>query len=734
MKHLLIVLLLFLTVFAASCSDEEGATDRNPVAVSATAADFDMNSVDAKNVVGTEERTPFQESVIKRMSKQAAQGLSVPRVSFVHDSNAGVPLSSLSQAGIQPGQVITVVATTTIEYDNPQQAGKQAWPRLVVEGSVPSQSKGFVKAGDHTELYKEAVARENPGIWQSYEFGQEPRTFTYTETLTITYPEKAQAADKDADDIVVGDTFVGPNVKWAIDEDSCFAGVCAYSFYAGFEFDWAFGIRLPMDVSVTGVTSVLEGSVFNPQSVARGVNWSAGDYAAAGIEEEDGNEFLMEFTFILGLFVEVAEVEVIGIGPNIDIDESSSFTTPFGAGAAFDLPTVDVPLLEADVELASGSMGVAITPQAGSKEVTANWSSTGGANGGGTLRYSGPGVPADLGPLKADDGPGTANVRVDGFKYIFNQFYFELSAYLDIDIFGLYEDRFEIPITDFDLSSLVPDIAVPVHPGSDPTSVRQGIVIENVAPSAVIKVVGDGTVQGARTLFADVGAPVTFRASSTDPGRDDLNLTWDFGDGLPGSRVTTDYPLVAATGPNVVAENRTHTFASACLAGVSLTVTDSDGAKATDGLAMIIRPAEDNRSRQAGYWQHQLQGKGNVEFTAAELACYLQIVSHLSGVFPEQTDAVTVAAAYDVIHLARNSGSGVEKLERELLSAWLNFANGSLDYGDLLDTQGDGIGDMTFADAMAQAESICLDPLATVDDLENARTLVHRLMVQRVGS
>ena len=48
----------------------------------------------------------------------------------------------------------------------------------------------------------------------------------------------------------------------------------------------------------------------------------------------------------LGVFVEVAGVDVISIGPNIDIDESSSFATPFGPDEVFNLPTIDVPIFE----------------------------------------------------------------------------------------------------------------------------------------------------------------------------------------------------------------------------------------------------------------------------------------------------------------------------------------------------------------------------------------------------
>ncbi|WP_206062375.1 hypothetical protein, partial [Nonomuraea basaltis] len=56
------------------------------------------------------------------------------------------------------------------------------------------------------------------------------------------------------------------------------------------------------------------------------------------------------------------------------------------------------------------------------------------------------------------------------------------------------------------------------------------------------------------------------------------------------------------------------------------------------------------------------------------LLCYLTLAQNGSKIFPELTDATTLAKAYKVL----NTKSKVAKalLDRELLAAWLNYAHG----------------------------------------------------------
>ncbi len=97
----------------------------------------------------------------------------------------------------------------------------------------------------------------------------------------------------------------------------------------------------------------------------------------------------------------------------------------------------------------------------------------------------------------------------------------------------------------------------------------------------------------------------------------------------------------------------------------------------------------------------------------------------MSNVFDEVVDASTFSAAEHVLQPQGTVEPPVKQLDRELLAAWLNFANGSVDWGDPVDTNGDGVPDTAFSAAMAAAETVRLDSSATDDQLR-AQTQVLR--------
>jgi hypothetical protein len=68
-----------------------------------------------------------------------------------------------------------------------------------------------------------------------------------------------------------------------------------------------------------------------------------------------------------------------------------------------------------------------------------------------------------------------------------------------------------------------------------------------------------------------------------------------------------------------------------------------------------------------------------------------------------------------------------ELLDRQLLAALLNFANGSVGWDELIDTDGDGVDDTTFSDVIAAAESVRADPTATRAQLEAQKDLLERI-------
>ncbi len=82
-----------------------------------------------------------------------------------------------------------------------------------------------------------------------------------------------------------------------------------------------------------------------------------------------------------------------------------------------------------------------------------------------------------------------------------------------------------------------------------------------------------------------VGKEITFEATATDPGSDDLTFTWNWGDGSPDNGATyfndgvgpDPYPSPEGTYPFTATDMQKHTFKSKGEHIVTLTVEDDDG-------------------------------------------------------------------------------------------------------------------------------------------------------------
>ena len=684
-----------------------------------------------------EYRTPFQQAIIEAIAEREAQGLPVPSdVSFEYTCETDTTMTALLEGRLMPGDQFTITAKTVIHFDNPEQAGNEKWPDLVVEGDMPAEGEGFIKEGDYTQFIKDKVEEENPGFWDQYEFGYEPRTYTFEETESVTFSE--QDLEKIAlllsdstkvQEILMGFTFTGPNIDETIGWSVKVGEITVFSFSATFMCDWALGLRLPMEVGLTSPDSISEGSTYTPTSYVKGLDWDAADYSAAGVPPENGNEFVLWFQLSLGADLTVMGIKVVDWTLNINPDGSESFETPFGTGSFFPIPPLTVPILDLDVGVAGVEIGLKAQPQLGSTKFTADWQADGDASGSGDITYTEPSDMVDLGPVSFDDydsGTDEACLSLSDFRYYFNQFYIALDAYIKlwVDV-ALWsgEEEWPIHIYTFDLSWLIDDVYFGVHEGTT-GAVTKCTYVENVAPTAVIDKSGATDINGNLTFLAHAGDFLDFYGSATDPGCDPLDLSWDWDDGLPSPDVETHYPLPH---PVTVTEMQTHAFGDACLYDVSFMADDDDGGHGEDHVAVIIT-ANADKARREGYWQHQYSGKGKIDFDQTTLEGYLAIIGHMSTVFNEARDASTIEKAHDVLFLKQNDGSAIEQLDRELLVAWLNFANGAIEYTELLDTDKDGAGDTPFVDVVAAAEAVRLNPDATKSEIKEQTNIVHHVI------
>jgi subtilisin family serine protease len=252
------------------------------------------------------------------------------------------------------------------------------------------------------------------------------------------------------------------------------------------------------------------------------------------------------------------------------------------------------------------------------------------------------------------------------------------------------------------------------------------LTVNNVAPTAVIDETNTIVINGMNVFLASAGDPVDFEGDSDDPGSDDLDIEWDWDDGSTDSATYLNDPpgLDPLPSPEVnprsITDMQTHTFIDACFYLIEFRSDDDDGASATDEANVVIVGIAD-QVRSAGYWKQALSR--NKDFSDDELACYLAIVNFVSSVFSEETPASTRAEALAVLN---GKGEAMEPvLDRQLLAALLNFVNGSVAWDQLIDTDGDSVGDTAFSDVIVNAEAIRLNPTSTRAELEAQKDLLE---------
>lgn len=449
--------------------------------------------------------SPFQQAFQEVMAERAAQGLPVPS-SVEYDRQVIEPVQApmlRSFSGQPAQQSLKIISTTTVEFDNPEQAGyEDEWPALVVKSDPASDPGGIVQEQDYTDVYYETLQQELPGIWQTYEFGNEPRRHTITETYEITVPSEQYLTQAQmlatemttAEQVLMGFTYEGPNIDYTIEDslEVCLFGLCTTvtEFKAGFELDWALGLRLPAEVDVAGPTQMSLGSSYMMSAALTPQDWSATEYSNTGVAGEYGNEFVMRLYGFAGVKAELFGQDlcplVVGCYTEVNFDESTEFVTPFGPGASFPIPPAEVQIKEYDFSAFSFALGISLQPLLGSTKITADWTAVPNSDcsGSGEVTFSEPGVPVSFGPLKACNlGPSDeAEVQLSNFRYWFNQFQIALNAYLDFELFGFGVWHPTIEITKFDLSGLTAGLYLDSHQGCAWQDVTHPIVCGPAGP------------------------------------------------------------------------------------------------------------------------------------------------------------------------------------------------------------------------------------------------------------
>lgn len=258
--------------------------------------------------------------------------------------------------------------------------------------------------------------------------------------------------------------------------------------------------------------------------------------------------------------------------------------------------------------------------------------------------------------------------------------------------------------------------------GSDDDSTTcASIVVDvaNVDPTIEIDTSGTQVYDGVEAFVLDAGGNLTVPLTTTDPGSDDLTVTWNWGDGTTSSETSLvnppalDPPKSPSVQPRDVDLSADHVYAEACLYELVTDVEDDDGGTAADSAAVVV-VGNGTKSKQHGWWLNQYREKASNDFTAAELECYLDITVFFSTVFDSPLDR---ADAVDIFHSPPKS-SADEQFDQFLLAAWLNFANGSVDLSTPV-TYG-GVA-MTWGEAVLAAETVRTNPASSENDVRQAK-------------
>jgi hypothetical protein len=254
--------------------------------------------------------------------------------------------------------------------------------------------------------------------------------------------------------------------------------------------------------------------------------------------------------------------------------------------------------------------------------------------------------------------------------------------------------------------------------------------VGNLNPTSVIDESGTQEYGGQEAFVLEAGGDVTIPASSTDPGSDDLTFTWDWDDGTTSVETSLVNPPLAdplkspSVQPRNVGLEATHVYASACLYNLTVTVADDDGGTANDSAVIVVR-GNGLESKGSGWWLNQYRPNPPNTFSDETLECYLAIAGYFSLVFP---DGMTIQDATQILHSPAKAPA-MDVFQQQLLAAWLNFANGAIDFDSPVVTgpNPNAPPDTTFGAALLAAELVATNPASTDDEIRAQKDIIERI-------
>lgn len=236
----------------------------------------------------------------------------------------------------------------------------------------------------------------------------------------------------------------------------------------------------------------------------------------------------------------------------------------------------------------------------------------------------------------------------------------------------------------------------------------------------------DGEAAGkiGKWFTATAGEQTTFTISVEDPGSDDIKIRWSFGEEVTYFNQGDEadpFPSPWGTYPFHVTHTASVVFDKPGVRNVRVDVYDDDGGKVSMYFQVLVRGNERCRN-SLGYWIQRFMKEDN-EALKGELRAHLSILSAFMassfGEFrPEAVNALEDFVLYDMDQSAR--------ARAQLLSAWLNFTNGSVEWGDVI-RDADGEHDMQYAEVIREILAILVDGKATPEEFSHAIELAQSI-------
>ena len=240
------------------------------------------------------------------------------------------------------------------------------------------------------------------------------------------------------------------------------------------------------------------------------------------------------------------------------------------------------------------------------------------------------------------------------------------------------------------------------------------------------------------------------RFDGTLPPTPETETTTTFNDGSPAGAFPFTDPGPTddlrnqgqGTFPFTSGDTATVTFAAPGVYIVDLLVTDDNGGTDTISLPKLVT---DNFicARSHGYWKNQLRRRGDDDLkliAESDLLAYLDLINFASSVFSEDTPAVTIQDALNVLWPNNNrvgdddddNAGRRDKALREAFAAWLNLARGNVLWDGLISVEFDDEDDdvrvtKPLHQWMAEVESILLDPASSRKDFERAKDIAEEI-------